>query len=130
VDAADTSRRGVVVTRTTWRDDWLHRGPELAFLDLWGYIQHVTRTEMPLGGEKQMADNEYKFAEHYILRSSIVQRYCPTEHSELMRIPKPRTPRVVRKELFAVLGQAEMKQVQGKWLGWNVCPRTITSPIK
>jgi hypothetical protein len=32
VDAADTSRRGVVVMENQ-RNDWVHRGPEKAFLD-------------------------------------------------------------------------------------------------
>jgi len=54
------------------RNDWLHRGPEKAFLDLWGYSQHVTRTEMPAGGEKKKAEHEYTFAEHYSLFSSKV----------------------------------------------------------
>ena len=74
-----TSRGGGVVVMVNQRNDWLHRGPKLAFLDLWGYSQHVTRTEMPMGGSDKMADNEYTFAEHYSLFSSKVQRYCPTE---------------------------------------------------
>jgi hypothetical protein len=59
-----------------------------------------------------------------------VKKRVDALETELMRLPKPRTQKVVRNELFAVLGYVEMKQWQEKWLGWNVCPRTITSPIK
>ena len=78
VDPADLGRAGVVVT-VNQRNDWLHRGCRLRFLDLWGYSQYVTRVDMPLGGEEKLGDNDFLFEAHYGISATSVQRYCPRE---------------------------------------------------
>ena len=58
------------------------------------------------------------------------QRMCIVAEMSERFLPKPRIRNVVVEELYVVLEDFRTKHGQEKSPGCNVCPRTITSPIK
>ena len=70
----------VFKSTTTSRDDWLHRGPDLAGLDWYQYCKHVERVKMPKDVSRTPPTQRYfPFDDHYSLSKQycqILRRHC------------------------------------------------------
>ena len=72
-DFMDTTEITTLTNTTSVYDDWLHRGPFLADLDLHTYVAHILRSPRPVKArlaDTQRVEHVFAFDDHYELAKS------------------------------------------------------------
>ncbi len=87
----------ITTITTSVHDDWLHRGPSLADLDLRTYVAHILRKPRPVKArlaDAQRVEHVFAFDDHYELAKSHWQQLPMHRRTvwpmlEALRCPPP-----------------------------------------